>query len=198
MVFSSPAPVSQPHRTRIRTSPLARIGVLRSTILALCVMGATAEAAEAPARVRSTSRAMLELVKEGIQRSATFRALVAGLESSNGIVYVEFGVCAFGHMNGCVLPFLVPASGQRYLRILVTSDASRVSHDRLLSLIGHELQHAREILDHSEVVDVMTMERMYQRIGTPLVGQRGYETSAARAVSDAILAELFKTNPTTP
>jgi hypothetical protein len=171
--------------------PVARARVILSFTLVLCAMGATVGAADAPSRVRSTSRAIVQLVSEGVQRSATLRALVDDIEHSDGIVYVEFGVCAFGHVNGCVLPFVLPAQGQRYLRIVVTSDANRVRHDRLLSLIGHELQHAREILEHPEVVDVMTMERMYRQIGRPLTGQSGYETSAARAAGDAILAELF-------
>jgi hypothetical protein len=66
----------------------------------------------------------------------------------------------------------------------------------LLALIAHELRHAVEVIDHSEVIDVPTLEAMYSRIGTPLTAQiRGYETSAARAAGDAVLAELMVTLP---
>jgi hypothetical protein len=135
---------------------------------------------------------MLELIKEGTERSSTFRTLVDAIDHSNGIVYVEPGICAFGHLNGCVLPFIAPTHGQRYMRILVTPDKHRVSHDQLLSLIAHELQHAREVIEHADVVDVATMEGMYRRIGTPLTGGlSGYETSQARAAGDAVLADLL-------
>jgi hypothetical protein len=41
-------------------------------------------------------------------------------------------------------------------------------------------------------VDVQTLEAMYEKIGTPLTGGlKGYETSAARAAGDAVLAELL-------
>jgi hypothetical protein len=33
---------------------------------------------------------------------------------------------------------------------------------------------------------------LYRRIGVPLKGQPGYETSAARAAGDAVLDELTK------
>jgi hypothetical protein len=95
-----------------------------------------------------------------------------------------------------VLPFIAATQGNRYVRILVTSDMHRVSHDQLLALLAHEMRHALEVLEHREVVDVETMEAMYSRIGTPLIGQKGYETSAARAAGDAVLAELLAKHPT--
>jgi hypothetical protein len=155
-----------------------------------------AAATDPPARVRSTNGTMLELIKEGRERSAMFRTLVDAIDHSNGIVYIEPGICAFGHLNGCVLPFIAPIRGQRYMRILVTPDKNRVSHDQRLALIAHELQHAREVIDHTEVVDVATMEQMYRRIGTPLTGGlSGYETSEARAAGDAVLLELSAARP---
>lgn len=143
-----------------------------------------------PRSVRSTDPVMLRLIEEGTERSATFRALVDAIGHSNDIVYIEFGYCAFGHLDGCLLPFVASSQGGRYFRLLVTPDKNRRTHDRLLGLIGHELQHALEVIQHPNVVDVNTMDAMYRRIGTPLAGVRGYETSAARAAGDAVLREL--------
>jgi hypothetical protein len=134
---------------------------------------------------------MLQLIKEGTERSVTFRALVDDINRSDGIVYVERGICAFGRVNGCVLPFMTATHGNRYIRILVTPDIHRVSHDQVLALIAHELQHAREVIEHADVTDVATMEAMYSKIGTQLIGQKGYETSAARAAGDTVLGELL-------
>jgi len=142
-------------------------------------------------RVRSTDTRVLDLLRGGADRSATFRALIDTIGRSNGIVYIEFGYCAFGHLDGCLMPFLAPAHGDRYLRIVVTNDKNRRTHDQLLGLIAHEMRHALEVLDHEEVVDVATMEAMYRKIGVPLTGGlTGYETSAARAAERDVLAEL--------
>jgi hypothetical protein len=135
---------------------------------------------------------MLDLLKEGRERSETFRTLLAAIDHSNGIVYVEFGYCAFGHLDGCLLPFIASTHGDRYVRVIVTPEKSRLSHDQLLALIGHELRHALEVLEHPEVVDVPTMEHMYRSIGTPIAGQRGFETSAARSTGNTVLTELLR------
>jgi len=143
-------------------------------------------------RVRSTDVAMLQLLREGRERSTTFRGLLDIIGHSNGIVYVEFGYCAFGHLNGCLLSFLTSSHGDRYLRVLVTPDKSRRSHDQLLALVAHELRHVVEVIQHEEVVDADSMEAMYRKIGIPLArNSRAYETSAARAAGDAVLLELL-------
>jgi hypothetical protein len=172
-------------------------GVLVGTTLISPARGASESSiAEPVSRVRSSSDAILKLFAEGSDRSATFLALIEAINRSSGIVYVEFGYCAFGHLNGCLLPFVAASHGDRYLRILVTPDTSRRSRSQLLALVAHEMRHALEVLDDHEVVDVPTMEAMYRKIGTPLTGgQTGYETSAARAAGDAVLGELLAKHP---
>ena len=159
----------------------------------MCTAAPQASASTADAtRVRSTDAGILALVREGTERSATFSTLVDTIGRSNGIVYIEFGYCAFGHLNGCLLSYIAPAHGDRYLRIIVTPDKNRRSHDQLLALIAHELRHALEVIEHVEIVDVPTLEALYRRIGTPETGGlTGYETSAARAAGDATLSELL-------
>ena len=75
--------------------------------------------------VRSTDAAMLEVIREGSRRSTTFKSLVDALNQTSTIVYVERGVCGFGHYAAC-LPHTVTLAGSiRYLRILV--DPSRAA-----------------------------------------------------------------------
>jgi hypothetical protein len=148
---------------------------------------------ERVSRVRSTDTAILELLKEGRERSTTFRALIDAIDQSNGIVYVEFGFCAYGHLDGCLLPFLASTDGDRYMRIIVMPKTRGFCSDQLLGLIGHELRHAVEVLEDSEVVDVATMEAMYRKTGIPIAGgPRGFETAAARAAGAAVLSELIR------
>ena len=169
-----------------------RAAVLLMVCLAAPVHDATADDPPGPStRVRSTSPAIQRLLDEGAGRSETFRGLLDAIARSAGIVYVEFGYCAFGHLNGCLLPFVAASGGARYLRIVVTSDASRVNHDRLIALIGHELRHAAEVIQDERVVDVDTMEALYRRIGRPIPnGSRGFETTEALLAGDAVLQEL--------
>jgi hypothetical protein len=170
-------------------------GAAGIAILSAVIVGTAAPQASGTAdatRVRSTDVRILALVREGTERSATFSTLVDTIGRSNGIVYIEFGYCAFGRRNGCLLSYIAPAHGDRYLRIIVTPDKNRRSHDQLLALITHELRHALEVIEHAEIVDVPAMEALYRRIGTPETGGlRGYETSAARAAGDATLSELL-------
>jgi hypothetical protein len=131
------------------------------------------------------------MIREGTERSATFRVLVEAIDRTNGIVYVEFGYCAFGHLDGCLLPFVASSHGDRYLRAVVIRDKNRRTHDQLIALIAHELRHAIEVLEHPEVVDAATLEALYAKIGVPYTeGRSGYETAAARAAERAVLAEL--------
>jgi hypothetical protein len=178
------------HNKRGAQGP-AGIAILSAVIVCLVASQASAFTADAT-RVRSTNADLLALIREGNERSVTFRTLVDTIGRSNGIVYIEFGYCAFGHLNGCLLPYIAPAHADRYFRIIVTPDKNRRSHDQLLALIAHELRHALEVIEHLEVVDVQMLEALYRRIGTPLTAQiRGYETSAARAAGDVVQAELL-------
>ena len=63
--------------------------LLLSTTLALAPFDATA-ALESPQRhVRSQDRSVRQLLKRGFTRSGTFRNLMAQLEQSDVIVYIE-------------------------------------------------------------------------------------------------------------
>jgi hypothetical protein len=190
MVYTSLAPSLKLRHIR------ACQGFVIGCALAGAITWPASAASADPPRVRSTDAAMLALFREGVERSATFGALIDAVDQSTGIVYVEFGYCAFGHVNGCLLHFVASSHGDRYLRVVVTPDKTRRSHDQLLAIIAHELRHALEVIEHEDVVDAATMEAMYRRIGTPLSGGvTGYETAAARAAGDAVLTELMTKHP---
>jgi hypothetical protein len=162
-------------------------------MLCACFAGSGRESAAAQATsqtVRSTDARINGLLAEGYARSKTFHRLVDALRASDTIVYVEFGVCAFGHLDGCLLPFVADTGKGRYLRGVLTARLHRIGRGQLLALTAHELQHACEIAEHPEVIDVQGMLNVYRRIGFPLKGRSGYETSAARTAERAVLSEL--------
>jgi hypothetical protein len=93
-------------------------------------------------RVRSSSRYLELVMYEAIDRSMTFRRLVEGIEQSDGIVYVEPDTCRHG-VRSCLSLTVVTVAGVRLLRVVV--DPRRSPWD-LMESIGHELQHAAEVL----------------------------------------------------
>jgi hypothetical protein len=125
----------------------------------------------------------------------TFRDLVDGIGKTDAIVYVEAGVCAFGHLDGCLLPSIAATASSRYLRIALTQPLRLRSRNRLIALIGHELQHALEVAERPDIIDVTSMTEMFRRIGFPLKGRSGYETSAARAAGAAVLRDMQTLKP---
>jgi hypothetical protein len=172
----------------------------RTTALHLAVMAVSLASAMntvaandgMPPAVRSSDRVLNELIADGYRRSQSFRRLVDGIAETNTLVYVEAGVCTFGHLKACLLPVIATAGQVRYLRIGLTRPLNLGNRNRLIALIGHELQHALEVAARPDVINLASMIEMYRRIGVPLKGQPGYETSAARAAGDAVLDELTK------
>src|SRR5262249_58441992 len=81
---------------------------LRAALVSISLLFASVAYGFDPAGVRSTSETMSALIKEGDARSPSFHRLLERVDELHGIVYVEFGHCAFGRLNGCLLPFVWP------------------------------------------------------------------------------------------
>ena len=143
-------------------------------------------------RVRSSQTRVLNLLRHGQQASPTLRRLVADLEASDLIVYVEPGICAFGHLAACLPHPISVANGTRYLRVIF--DEHRRSASQSLALIGHELQHALEIARVPEARSAEAVTRLFARIGFSPHCPAGlpdcYETAAARSIGQRIQQEL--------
>ena len=136
-------------------------------------------------RVRSNGDpSIAALIREATEHSETFRRLVETINASDGIVYVEHGKCGH-HVRAC-LAFTVQVSGpNRILRVVV--DPNR-GHFELLAAIGHELQHAVEVLGDSHVTDYHTLYSFFDRIA-PTDRDR-FETIAAIQAGMDVLHEL--------
>src|SRR5205807_2119507 len=70
------------------------------------------------------------------------RRLVDAIEVTDGIVYVEEGNCHH-KARACLPPIVTAADKFRFLRIVVDA---RQQDWRVMADIGHELQHALEVL----------------------------------------------------
>jgi hypothetical protein len=136
------------------------------------------------ARVRGVTQRMVAVISEAADRSNTFRELVDQIGSTDGIVYVAEGQCGHG-VRACLLLTMTIAGPNRVLRILV--DPRKVDRD-LMGSIGHELQHAVEVLSHRSIRSGSAMTLLYVKEGDKY-GRR-FETDAAVGAGNAVRAEL--------
>jgi hypothetical protein len=137
--------------------------------------------------VRTTDRYMRRLIADGIDRSPTLFALVARLEATDVIVYIEPVSELPGTIAGRLL--LLPYGGtQRYLRVQITIGRSQ---NEIIGLIGHELRHALEVAEARDVRDEKDLIALYKRIGDRTSESlHRYDTSAARWAGRRVQHEL--------
>ena len=137
-------------------------------------------------RVRATDPRLHSLLAEGLQRSRTFASLVTALNRTDVIVYIQSTMVLPINTMGRLT--MTPMTGDfRYLRVQIRGDLSR---REAIALIGHELQHALEIADATEVRDAASMIRLYQRIGHASKGDHAFDTEAAQDTGRVVRREL--------
>ena len=165
-----------------RTAVLCRL-LLVAGIANAGAHGASAQSAALP-RVRSTHAYIRAMIEEATTRSSTLRRLVAAIAETNGIVYVEQGDC--GHsVRACLTLSVTPAGDYRFLRVLV--DARQPDWEVMAS-IGHELQHALEVLGEPALKTSESIFLFYVREG--LTMGDSFETPEAIRAGDAVRGEV--------
>jgi hypothetical protein len=135
-------------------------------------------------RVREDSLA--PYLRDAIEQSAAIRQMVAILDASDVIVYLERRP-ALPLTVRAGLSYAATAGRFRYLRIALNPGNTRAE---MLAMIGHELQHAVEIAGAPEVQSKATLERFYARIG--MAGRSGetWDTRAAQAMGRLVAREI--------
>ena len=138
--------------------------------------------------VRSTTPEIRELIHEGEELSMTLRDQIARLSASDLVVYVEYDYFPATHVAGFV-SFIGAGGGWRYLKVSIRWDLPR---GQQLAILGHELQHAAEIAAAAEVVDPLSMARLYARIGSERRSARcrAFDTRAAVDVEGRVRSEV--------
>jgi hypothetical protein len=140
-------------------------------------------------RLKPADAEMRRLVTDGYTRSVTFRALVDTLHTTDGLVVVQFGLCANGRFRSCVT-HIGGDAGARTVRIKINT---RATDDRLIATVAHELEHALEILREREVMNADQVLALYRRIGTGrcrLGLSDECETEGALAIEARVNVEL--------
>ena len=157
-----------------------------SIVATLLAAGSHAVPAATPivTRVRPASVEIGDLLADAARRSATVRQLLARLEVTDAIVYVE--LTASPQIPTARTTLVTSTPGARFIRIGI--NAGTLSGDRA-PLLGHELQHALEIAEHVEIHDERTVRALYGRIGRAR-GPDAFETDAAKSIESSVRAEL--------
>jgi hypothetical protein len=120
---------------------------------------------------------MAAIIQQAAERSPLFRRLIATIDATDGLVYVDEGKC--GHSVSACLTLSVQVAGpHRLLRILVDPQRRQRDCDRMAS-IGHELRHAIEILSEPNIKSCQAAFSFFEREG-PTDREKGrFETAAA-------------------
>jgi len=164
---------------------------LLSLALSLAIFsttGALAAPRDGGPRIRPQDARMTQVLKEGAARSATFRALVDRIESSNVIVYVAVNPLLRSSLSG-TLTWMTRAGGYRYVRASISPE---MQFDQMVATVAHELQHAVEVIGDESVIDEKSLTALYRRIGheSQAAVPAGWETVAAQETGWQVRREL--------
>jgi hypothetical protein len=136
--------------------------------------------------VRTTDKYLQAMLRIGLQRSPTFASLMAQLNDTDVIVYLEPVQTLPTALSGRLL-LLPHDTSQRYLRIQVLATLGRME---LIALIGHELRHALEVANAPNVRDESALIQLYEHIGHRYTKGHQYDTNAAQDAGRAVRKEL--------
>lgn len=137
--------------------------------------------------IRSSNDRIIEVLDYAATRSAMFRRLLAHIDASDVTVFIDEGACQSGLFRAC-LQLLAALPAQRYLRVRIDPRQPLLS---VVRQVAHELQHAKEVADAVEVVDVQSLGGLYKKIGSRTCSAGSVECWETRA---ALTAEVDVTN----
>ena len=145
--------------------------------------------AQGAPHVRILDPVLKELFDHGMQHSPTLRALVEKVEAAPILVFIE-GDIRMPSYVGARLNFVTSVNGLRYVRVDIDCT---LSPRRQIALLAHELQHALEIGERSDILDAEDMESLYEDIGFESFdngSHKRFETEAAKAVQRTVDDEM--------
>jgi hypothetical protein len=134
-------------------------------------------------RVRPMSSIAQRVVDDAARRSPTIARLLGIIEASAAIVYIDLQM----DLRSEGATTIVAVNDQcRFLRVAISVNLSGY---RRIEMLGHELQHAVEIILTPEVRDAESLRRLYSRIGW-LLTDVAFESGQAIDVERQVRLEL--------
>jgi len=181
----------------MRTS--AQTARVAGSAVVLCLFGVpamTLDAAPAAGRhealaplvrvrpVRQGPHEAASLFDEAVRRSPTIRRLVAAIEHTDVIVYIERVPLRRGRGQ---LTLMGAGHGSRWLKISLDV---RNEGDGGIAWLGHELAHALEVARARQVQSQTSLKMLYMSIGRKSIDEEVYETDGAEATGRLVALEL--------
>ena len=157
---------------------------LITTLSGAAVQPVAAQAGAIEPRVRSENARIVEAIARGRKGSPTFRRLIETVDATDGLVFVDEGVCA-GGVRACLLLSVTVAGPSRLLRIVV--NLRKAPGCETVEMIGHELQHAIELLRNPGIRSDIQAFNFFYNVGR--TSARRFETEAAMQAGIAIATE---------
>ena len=143
-------------------------------------------------RVRGETSKLAAIISEAAAQSETFRGLADRIGTSDGLVYVMEGRCQ-SRLPACLLHRVTMAGPYRVLWIMVDSRHSGLN---LMASIGHELQHAVEVLGNRTIRTDAGIRLLFRQKCVLCSGV--VETDAAVLAGNAVREELGRRVRSTP
>lgn len=141
---------------------------------------------DVPGVVRAMDPQAADALALGLTLSPAFRALVEGMDAWRAVVHVVVGQTRVFATTGAT-QLASTANGWTFVRIVLDE---RLRLDERTSVLAHELQHARELLD-AGVQSQQDVRQLYERIGRPVPGTwDAFETAAAAEAGVRVWREL--------
>jgi hypothetical protein len=166
--------------------------VIRAALVGVACVAAvqvvTAQNTATFPRVRSTSARIVDAIAIGTERSATFRGLIDTIDATDGLVFVEEGRCGHSGVRACLLLSVTIAGPNRLLSILV--DPRKAPGCELVEAIGHELQHAVEVLHERRIRSDLQIHNFFDVLARA-VSER-FETDEATEAGFAVAREACR------
>jgi hypothetical protein len=144
-------------------------------------------------RVRPQDASLTAVVHGAAERSTTLRTLITRIDGTNGIVYIHAAKCP-RTMTACLFQQLQLSGVNRVMHIGVA--AARRADIDVAASVGHELQHAWEVLQRPDVTSTEGM------LGVWLAGlklaKEPYETYEAIEAGIRVRRELSSARSDAP
>ncbi len=145
----------------------------------------------APARpvehVRAAGERVKRILRNGLAWSPSLRHAYERLQSTDVIVYVDAQPLALGRGLGGCITFLGAGGGTRYVRVSLNT---YYADEALIALLGHELQHAIELVGAPEVRSSRALSAFYERIGIRSASDRLVDTREAQEMGSRVRTEV--------
>jgi hypothetical protein len=154
------------------------------TALVLSVILAIVPPVAAPPleRVRPMTAAAREVLAEATRRSPTIAQMLKIVEQSDAIVYIDLDL----NLRSEGATTLIGVNDQcRFIRVAIDM---RLATQRRIEMLGHELQHAVEIIEHG-VRDADSMRTLFAKIGW-LLGDSSFESKGALGTERNVRRDL--------